>query len=41
MKILQKRKRGLQTPEDGVTEDCFVNFVIHKSYLSVKSLLAI
>lgn len=41
MRILKERKRGLQTLEDGVTEDCFVNFLIHKGYLSVKSVLAI
>lgn len=41
MRILKEKRRGRQRPEDGVAEDCFVNFVIHKSYLSVKSLLAI
>lgn len=31
----------MQRPEDGVTEDCFVDFVIHKGYLSIKSLVTI
>lgn len=31
----------MQRPADDVTEDCFVSFVIHKGYLSIKNLVKI